>query len=384
MINLYYHGGSSNHGCEAIVRSTRKIIDEDLTLYTTNIAADKKYGLDAVVSLEEDLYCPPKPRSFRRLLSALHYKISHTDYLFTKYARSAFFSKVIPHDVYLSIGGDNYCYAGRDILGYYNRIIHEKGRKTILWGCSFEPGDLTDSIARDISRYDLIIARESISYDTLLKINPHTELIPDPAFLLDKVDLPLPAGFTQGNTVGINVSPLIMDCESSKGITVQNYHRLIRYIIETTDMQIVLIPHVVEPKNDDCVPLQKIYDAFSDTNRVVLLDDCNAMELKGYISRCRFFVGARTHATIAAYSTCVPTLVVGYSVKALGIARDIFGTEENYVLPVQSMRSENDLMNAFCWLMRRENDIRTHLNAFIPSYQDKVWKANNLVRNLSK
>ena len=55
------------------------------------------------------------------------------------------------------------------------------------------------------------------------------------------------------------------------------------------------------------------------------------MELKGFIARCRFFVGARTHATIAAYSSCIPTFSVGYSIKAKGIAQDIFGTYKNYV-----------------------------------------------------
>jgi colanic acid/amylovoran biosynthesis protein len=62
------------------------------------------------------------------------------------------------------------------------------------------------------------------------------------------------------------------------------------------------------------------------------------------------FVGARTHATIAAYSSCVPTLVVGYSVKARGIARDIFGSEENMVIPVQSLEHEDDLVNAFKYI----------------------------------
>ena len=28
MIVLYYHGGSANHGCEAIVRSTYKILND--------------------------------------------------------------------------------------------------------------------------------------------------------------------------------------------------------------------------------------------------------------------------------------------------------------------------------------------------------------------
>ena len=66
-----------------------------------------------------------------------------------------------------------------------------------------------------------------------------------------------------------------------------------------------------------------------------MINDKNCMEIKGIISKCRFFIGARTHSTIAAYSTCVPTLAVGYSIKARGIARDIFGTEDNYVVPVQ-------------------------------------------------
>ncbi len=51
----------------------------------------------------------------------------------------------------------------------------------------------------------------------------------------------------------------------------------------------------------------------------------------------------RTHATIAAYSTGVPTLVVGYSVKARGIARDLFGTEDGYVLPVQQLKESDEL-----------------------------------------
>lgn len=75
--------------------------------------------------------------------------------------------------------------------------------------------------------------------------------------------------------------------------------------------------------------------------------DATCEELKGFISRCRLFVGARTHATIAAYSTCVPTLVAGYSVKARGIAKDLFGSEENYVLPVQSLKNKDDLVKGF-------------------------------------
>ena len=80
--------------------------------------------------------------------------------------------------------------------------------------------------------------------------------------------------------------------------------------------------------NNDLEVLAQLYDEFKDNDRIMLIGDHNCMELKGYIARCRFFVGARTHATIAAYSSCVPTLVLGYSVKSRGIARDLFGNEE--------------------------------------------------------
>jgi len=366
---LYYHGGSANHGCEAIVRSTAKLLNTELTLCTTGLESDCRYGLQKAVALREDTYRPLQKGSLKWLSAAIDHKRTGRDYLFVKYAREDFFSQVGKGDLCLSIGGDNYCYAGQDILGYYNRAIHEKGGKTVLWGCSVEPELVKDpAIAADLARYDLIVARESISFNALQGVNPNTILAPDPAFFLDRKDLPLPDGFLPGNTVGINVSPLIMKNEQKAGITEENYRALVEYILRETDFHIALIPHVVEQGNDDREPLRKLYEQYRDSGRLVEIPDCDAMELKGYIARCRMFVGARTHATIAAYSTGVPTLVVGYSVKARGIAQDLLGGEENYVLPVQSLAEEGDLTNAFCWLMEHEEAIRLHLKQKLPDY----------------
>ena len=54
MINLYYHGGSANHGCEAIVRSTAKILNVPVRLFTTSPEEDIRYGLKQVVDIIED------------------------------------------------------------------------------------------------------------------------------------------------------------------------------------------------------------------------------------------------------------------------------------------------------------------------------------------
>ena len=54
----------------------------------------------------------------------------------------------------------------------------------------------------------------------------------------------------------------------------------------------------------------------------------NAPETKWIISKMKFFAGARTHSTIAALSSYVPTLSFAYSIKAKGINKDIFGHED--------------------------------------------------------
>lgn len=382
MYKLYYHTGSANHGCEAIVRATNKILHKDAILYTFAPESDQYYGLDKIIQIKYDNTKKIKKFSLDFLRHALYIKIHHNDYMYYKLARRKFFNDVKKNEIYLSIGGDNYCYAGKDILGYYNKIIHKKGGKTVLWGCSFEPTDMNDEIAKDIAMYDAIFTRETLSYGVLSQVNPNTYLYPDPAFQLDKIDLPLPEHFIAGNTVGINVSPLIMSCETNEGITKENYIQLIDYIIKETDMNIALIPHVVWESNDDRKPLKELYDLFKHTQRVCLIDDHNCMELKGFISRCRFFVGARTHATIAAYSTCVPTLVVGYSVKAKGIAKDIFGTYDHYVLPVQSLNEKDDLVKSFQWLAHHETDIKNHLHDFMPGYKEKALEAGNKINSL--
>ena len=162
----------------------------------------------------------------------------------------------------------------------------------------------------------------------------------------------------------------------------ENYEELIRHILTETDMNVCLIPHVVWEHNNDRIPLRYLFDKFKDSGRICMIEDGNCCELKGYIARCRFFIGARTHATIAAYSTGVPTLVVGYSVKSRGIARDLFGTEENYVLPVQNLKSNEDLTNAFKWITENEKNIRSDLDYILPQYIQRAYAAKEKIKQL--
>ena len=214
----------------------------------------------------------------------------------------------------------------------------------------------------------MVVARESITYNAVKEVCSKVILSPDPAFFMPAQKCELNEQFNDGNVVGINISPMIISNEKNAGVTYENYKNLISYILKNTDMKVALIPHVVWSQNNDQVVLQKLYEDFEENPRLILVADHKASELKYIISKCRLFIGARTHATIAAYSSRIPTLVIGYSVKAKGIAKDLFGTYENYVIPVQSLEQSGQLTEAFKWLEMNEQRIRIHLEQFIPEY----------------
>lgn len=387
-IKLYSHGGSKNHGCEAIVRGTYKVINKPMVLYSMNPDEDIKYGIDKIITIKEDNDCQIKRKSIEYYLSAANIKLFKSTELNTKYKKKEFLSDINKDDIYISIGGDNYCYEGVNVLGDINSLIHKNGAKTVLWGCSINENILNDiNVIKDLKLYNLIVVRESLTYNALRKagITENVVLYPDPAFQLDKEELQLPEGFMEGNTIGINISPLIISSGKENGMVKKNYEKLIEHIIHTTDMQIILIPHVTWDHNNDREPIVYLYNKYKDTGRVIMLEkEYNCMQLKGFISRCRMFIGARTHATIAAYSTCVPTLVVGYSIKAKGIAKDLFGDYENYVVSAQNLNESDELIMAFEWMKKNEKSIRKHLNSFIPSYKEKALLAGKKIREMAK
>ena len=99
MINLYYHGGSENHGCEAIVRSTSKLLSTKLFLWSTAPNTDCTYGLDNVVSIQEDGSVPLA--GLKSLTFKMHHKLTGSDIFYTKFSHRNFFSAVQCGDVYL-------------------------------------------------------------------------------------------------------------------------------------------------------------------------------------------------------------------------------------------------------------------------------------------
>ena len=380
---IYGNGSAGNHGCEAIHRGTMALLGAEhrYIIQSLSVEDDRRYGLDQLAVLHPAV--GPVRKDLRFLSAYLKMKLTgvYTDMdgmgHVSGIRRAAGQAKIA-----LSVGGDNYCYPGTEIYGWLNREYHRAGMKTVLWGCSVEP-DRVPGIAADMARYDLIVARESITREALSRVNPNTVLSPDPAFFMEPRACALDPRMEGGNVIGINASPLILKCESNTGIAYENYKNLIAHILAHTDSDVALIPHVVWASNDDRTVLNRLYEEFGRDDRLILVEDHSAPELKYIISRCRMFVGARTHATIAAYSSLVPTLAVGYSVKARGIARDLFSTEEGYVLPVQGLKEPLELVQGFVWMAQREASIRKHLTETLPGYRSAAENLPEMLRRLN-
>ncbi|WHF51429.1 polysaccharide pyruvyl transferase family protein [Chryseobacterium gotjawalense] len=382
-ILLFFHGGSRNRGCEAIVRTAAQLLKSDeriqeLALSSSDLNSDRIIPHIDVIHLDQPATL--KKFSVQGLLSAVKVKLFKDESLAYRKIHESIIKLIPQYDIFLSIGGDNYCYGEQPGIYEIDRQIKKAGKKLVLWGASIGEEDLSEAKLKDLKSFDLLLVRESITERTLKKAGiRNVKLVADGAFLMEKTELPLPPGWQEGKTVGFNFSPLVIKKNpESKNAAIA----LVQHILDTTDFTVCFVPHVIISGNDDYEILQEFEAHFKDSRRTLLLpNDLNATEYKGYIGRMKFFIGARTHATIAAYSCLVPTMVLGYSVKSKGIAKDIFSTER-LVLDLSEISDPVKLIARFEEMKAEEKELREILSAKVPELKRRAMKAKEFLLEL--
>lgn len=375
-ILMFFHNGSLNRGCEAIVRSGVAMLKQQYPGAVVNLVSFHPES-DAIIPLVDTVY-DGNPIAIKKfsptwIVSALKNKLFKDETFYLRKRHHTILKHIPNHDIFLSIGGDNYCYGEQPWIYEIDRNIKKAGKKLVLWGASIGDEDLSTVKINDLKTFDLILARESMTLSILEQHGlTNVKLCADGAFTMDKEELPLPIEWQVGNTVGFNFSPLVWNKNKASHKAAFD---LVQHILDTTDMTIAFTPHVIEKGNDDYVVLEEFYTRFKHTKRVLLLpNDLNAIQYKGYIARMRFFIGARTHATIAAYSRLIPTLVLGYSIKSKGIAKDIFG-EEKLVLSIKEISDSQKLIAKFEEMKSEEKELITLLSNRIPEIRKMSLKA---------
>ena len=268
------------------------------------------------------------------------------------------------------------------------------GRPMFLWAASVGPfesqPDVEKYAAGHLAAYSGISVRETSSYNYLKKLGLHNvKQVADPAFVMIpepwEISTVLPEELGEG-LLGFNVSPLIKSFRNGDSHGHEMEMAVVEFlqdVIKRTNLAIVLIPHVDSfdggEWNSDYLYMQRLVEYIDlpqeiITARISLAPRyMNAVQTKYLISQCRFFIGARTHATIAAWSTHVPTISIAYSVKAIGLNTDLFG-DLRYVLETPKL-SRMTLWDSLEKLRADEQNLKALLSQRIPQWQQRARDA---------
>jgi len=306
-------------------------------------------------------------------------------------------------------GGDVFCseYGWRSLLTHLQplKIAHSAHVPFVIHAQSIGPfsndGDRNAFMAT--ARHAAVISvREMASYRYItedLKLPGRIcHHMADPAFMLGQPDksegdaLFAHHRAVEGKpTIALSTSRAICHwMNSNDDRHIDTWLEVIRWLRQTLDANIILIPHVQEtaPKNEDRILATEIQRRLRHDPRVRLAGgDFSASDYKAIISRCDFAVAERMHAALAGLSTGVPTLVIGYSIKAEGILTDLLGGE---VTKAKALISIQDFIAPGAGLARVQaawearSEISQRLAATVPGARDRAKRAHELIAKACK
>lgn len=258
-------------------------------------------------------------------------------------------------------------------------------------------GPFKSKIAKILARYimlrsDRLISRDEESILTARSImgdkgkSREIQLCPDIAFVLESVcssekKIEPPISVTNLPLIGLNISGLLyvggFDHNNRFGLKV-NYKELIDKLIgellEKTESHILLVPHVFSdiPDMDELTLCRQFVHGYNDKyqGRIHTIDfQYNQNELKGIISMCDFFIGARMHSCIAALSQCIPTIGLAYSKKFTGVFKT--AGMEQFALDMRK-HDQNEIIKSIFNAIDIRNSTAQELRKEVPKVQDKI------------
>lgn len=403
-LRLYFTGHRSfaNHGCEALIRSAAALFREafgDVTLLVPSADADEDRRFWPDAAAHGVTFVPVvDPWAGHRWWDRAVRRVPGWDRLpwprgpLAPGTRTALDGA----DMLVSTGGDNYAldYGLVSLLTMMavDGAAMDRGLPTVLWGASVGPFDgapapVQRAVSRHLRRFDLVVARETLSQSWLQSqgVDGRLALACDPAFTLK----PEPVALTRfwpkeggKGTVAVNLSPLIARTHAAgnpHGRSLEEEAGAFITGLVNEGYGVLLLPHVVgqsgsRVKCDHALLSSLTAHTGTAGGRIAVAPrTLNAPQLKHALSRCRYVLAARTHATIGALSSGVPTISIAYSLKAKGINRDLFG-DARYVLDGAAMTAAS-LRDALARLEADEGDIRRLLAARKLDWPESLQRA---------
>jgi colanic acid/amylovoran biosynthesis protein len=387
--------GFKNRGVDALVTTTVEQIK----------SIDKK--IDIVIQTQTTEYDHSKLKDFEGITTFSYprtFKDKLKDKLSFFYNNFAFDYNFIKDSVLLIVsGGDLFTsdYAGA--LEFYLKPLKLALKLNIPivflgQSISFKTTKEENYFLEVAQNAKLITVRESISYRYLTgKLGLSTNIVKqtaDSAFLLKTPSTQIINNLLQ--SYGCTKEKSLLVICPSQGISGysninKNFHfkawtQVLDLILNKLDAQVLIIPHAQDPTRDDRTISSKLHQFFNYDSRIHLAGgDHTASEFKGLISHADFVIAERMHAAIAGLSSCIPTLVVGYSIKAEGIMVDLLGDTSAHDGMLISIQNFLDFSLASKTLERawaRKDEVKECLKKTIPLYQQEAEKNFDLITEL--
>lgn len=396
------NGPYDNRGCEAIIRGTAKILRQ----YYKNPSFLCVSHFQAQRQFERQSREESDPAIIHKKTNKRQSKFDPNWFLrlplrsiYPELYKNWIYKEMISHieNSYsvLSIGGDNYSldYGIPRSYTYLDDIVLKHKKPLIIWGASVGPFRKVPKYERYMKEHlqnvTGIFARESATIEYLDKIGVRDNVykVADPAFLMDATEPGSNKKIeVEKDSIGINLSPLMARYlnDGDMELWIDTATKVVKNILNKTDSKIYLIPHVTTLNSNDYLFLKKVKENVQTSKeRIILIPPTyNASETKWIISKMKLFAGARTHSTIAALSSHVPTLSFAYSIKAKGINRDIFG-HEDYCLNPEKITPEV-VAKKIESMLEKENEIQAELKAAIPKIENEALLAGKTLMKITE
>ncbi len=416
--NFLFIGNSSyeNRGNEAIIRGTINILDKafgennniyniDSFFYSPKIYENQK-------SKEYDkrinhAYASPYTQMKDKLnigfiLTRAAYRLKKYGYfeglnLKNKQKRHENTLQAIKEcKVALSLGGDNYslCYGLPRLLTDIDDLVLSYKKPLIIWGASVGPFSNNPAYEKYMMKHlkdiTAIFAREdkTIEYLSSIGIDKNVYRVSDPAFVMEPIK---PENFENdfpfiNESIGINFSPIMpkywTDNDMNKWMSF--CVELVEKISDKTRRPIYLLPHVTHiGSNNDYVLLKNIKEQLEPlTEKVHLVSPgYSAAEFKYIISQFNSYMGARTHSTIAAFSSCVPTVSLAYSMKAVGINKEVFN-HLDFCVEKNKINRINYIVDLLNTIIENNDKIRQEMKPNINAIKQKALKSGEILKDI--
>lgn len=331
---------NGNRGCVALTISIAYIIDEIMT----------KAGLSYELYLSDSQYNDRKIHEiliddrkieFKDCRYPIGISLKNTIGIIIKnIVKGCDFNIFFKADYILDIGqGDSFS----DIYGFrrFNSIdrIHRIANFLNIPYCilpqtigPFKNYKVEHRAIKSISNASYCMARDKQSYDYVVSKIPSLKSVKeyiDVAFFLPYHKIEQDSSFIH---VGINISALLWHGGYTRnnqfGLKC-NYQNLVTEIIDyflgIENVQVHLIAHVVGAERtieNDYAVSYDLWMKYANPRLKLAPFALGPIEIKSYIAGMDFFVGARMHATIGAFSSGVPVVPMAYSRKFNGLFMD--------------------------------------------------------------